>query len=395
MRTHSLFVVIALMGCAESGARDPSHPAPAGVEREAAAIDRPRGTTGPWSTSEPPTNGSVSPVVALDEAPPQIQELPWAQPPAGVSCVVRGKTAPFPPPCSSLQVDVSSASGAPLAAFNATELDVVWGIRRPGSRPWIHARSEGFTLTGFTKLDAVKFRVARGTPLVADHVWVLPDSPVELVGATPEGALQVRVVDDVAGLDQLVSDIPCDVVAFDPPPPADVLPPIAPAPVDEAALVYPRNDRLTLRASPGGSPLVTIAGSDSTSLWLDLRVLERKAGATRVLFETQHARFDVWVQDAELSAEPGGGHGIGGVGCGGSFGIGHGRRRRDLGVPKENSAIHVGVQPTDAVPAVRVAAGVSLLLGEIRGDFVEVESVDRFSPLGANRFWIARSMLAP
>lgn len=141
-------------------------------------------------------HGSVE---AADKVPVQIQELPWAQAPAGVSCIVRGNTAPFPPPCESLKVGVMSASGAPLAAFDAFELDVVWGIRERGSPPWIHARSEGFTLTGFTKLDDVKFRIARGTPLVADHVWALPDTPVELVGATAEGALQVRVVDDVAG----------------------------------------------------------------------------------------------------------------------------------------------------------------------------------------------------
>jgi hypothetical protein len=391
MRSAALLVVLALPGCAESGARDPSHPAREDAGRDAAAtVTRPRGATGPWSSLEPQAHTPVSAVVDASDAP----SLPWAQAPAGVSCIIRGKTAPFPPPCDHLAVDVTSASGAPLAAFDAAEVDVVWGIRRRGSAPWIHARSESFTLTGFTKLDAVSFRVTRGTPLVANHVWALPDIPVELVGATPDGALQVRIVDDVAGLEELVSEIPCDAVAFDPPEPVFGLPVTAPpAPMNEADQVFPRNDRLTLRASPGGAPLVTLSYDERTSLWLDLRVVERKAGATRLFFETQYARFDVWVDDAELSAVPSaGGHG-GGVGCGTSGGRQVGSLRPPVGVARELSAIRVGEGPADAVPALRVAAGVAFFLGETRGDFVEVQEIEPFRPLGANRFWIARSAL--
>jgi hypothetical protein len=400
MRRSSLFVALALSACAETGGpRASSHPAPgrATLSEESSASER--RFTGTWRAFELP---DPTPALAMAMAPVEpksntIQELPWAHPPAGVSCVVRGSAAPFPPPCEGLQVSVSSSSGKPLAAFTASDLDVVWGVRAPGSAPWIHARSEGFTLTGFTQLDDVKFRVARGTPLVADHVWILPDAPVEIVGATAEGALRVHVTDDVAGLERLVGEIPCDAVAFDPPPPSDVLPVAAPtSPPDDAEVVYPRHDRLTLRATFDGPPLVTIAGDERSSLWLDLRVLGHKGGAKRLLFETQFMRFDVWVHDSELTTDPVGGHGIGsGFGCSGGRGIGRFGRRPPPRVVREASAIRVGPRPDSAVPAVRVAAGLSLQLGEVRGAFVEVESesVYRFTPLGENRFWIAAAAL--
>jgi hypothetical protein len=396
MRSTPFLVALALSACAEAIVRLPSQPIREVAPEPGATTTRQRGATGSWTPSAPelaPTSESELGDASEETMPSQ--DLPWALPPTGVSCVLRGKTAPFPPPCDSQRVAVTTASGAPLAAFDATDLEVVWGIRRAGAAPWIHARSAGFTLTGFTTLD-VKFRVERGTPLVADHVWVLPDAPVEIVGATSDGALEVRVVDDVAGLQDLVGEIPCDAVTFDPPAPTDGLPITAPPPPpNEAERVSPRHDRLTLRATPGGPPLVTIAGSEKASLWVDLRVAERKAGATRVLFETDHARFDVWVEDAELTQESIGGHGFGSVGCPGSIGVPHGSSTAPpgIGIVRAESAIRVGLRPKDAVPALRVVGGVSLELGEVRGGFVEVLSVDSFYTLAENRLWIERSAL--
>jgi hypothetical protein len=401
MRRSSLFVALALSACAETGGpRASSHLAPgrATLSEESSAAER--RFTGTWSALElpEPTPAEAMAMDPIEAESNTIQELPWAHPPAGVSCVVRGSTAPFPPPCEGLQIAVSSSSGEPLASFTASNLDVVWGVRAPGSAPWIHARSGAFTLTGFTRLDDVKFRVPRATPLVDGHVWILPDAPVAIVGATDEGALRVHVVDDVAGLERLVGEIPCDAVAFDPAPPPEpfaVAPP-TPAP-DDAEFVYPRDDRLTLRATPGGHPLGRLAGSDEATVTQELRVVDHQGHATRVRFETLYARFDVWVQDSEITSDPIGMRGFGsGIGCSGGRGVGRLGRLPPPRIVREASAIRVGRQPESAVPAIRVAAGLSLQLGEVRGAFVEVrsESVDRFTPLGENRFWIAEAALA-
>jgi hypothetical protein len=211
----------------------------------------------------------------------------------------------------------------------------------------------------------------------------------------------VHVVDDVAGLEHLVGEIPCDAVAFDPAPPPEpfaVAPPTPPP--DDAEFVYPRDDRLTLRATPGGQPLVTIVGNELGTVSQELRVVDHEGRATRVRFETVYARFDVWVHDSELTTEPIGMRGIGsGIGCSGPSrggGIGRLGKRPPPRIVREPSSIRVGPRPESAVPAVRVAAGLSLQLGEVRGGFVEVESesVDRFTPLGENRFWIAEAALA-
>jgi hypothetical protein len=390
MRSRTLTFALALSACGDVTSRPaPTAPRVLRSSDEIPALARAR-TFAPWSSPE--TLERPSPPVPQSIAAKQVQDLPWAPPADGVSCVVRGKTAPFPPPCDSVRVWVSTARGTPFAGFEARDLDVVWGIRAAGSAPWIHARSAGFTLTGFTQLEDVRFRLVEATPLVADHVWARPDAPVEIVGATPEGGLRIRIIDDVAGLKNLVTEIPCDGVAFDPPPPlppgSAVTPPAAAA---DTPVVWPRQDRLTLRATPGGAAFATIASADGASVWQELQVLEKKAGATRVRFETRYARFDAWVHDSELSSEPIGGLGLGGFGCSGGSSRGRGFPRPPSRIVEAPSAVYVGLLPTEAVPAVRVAEGMSLELGEVRGEFVEVTEIDRFFPSGKNRFWIARS----
>lgn len=348
----------------------------------------------------------MAPLAGVDESAEasDVEESPRPERLRGVTCVVRGGGAPFPESCGSNQIEVFSKRDGvkPLAEFDATSIDVTWGLFDDAGRASVHARSGGLALTGFSDPRSMTFRLRREAMIVAEHVWLKRDAPVKIRRGLPEGA-SVEVLGELAGVASIPAKVGCDALAFDPA--ADEVE-VAEVPVaheDKApvTILHPKQDLLRLRDAPGGRVITTLMPEytntpigNSTSHpnfhALDLEVIDEKASSYRVRFDTEFTRFDVWI---EANAAEGRGVGSAATGlsrCNGGRASFTAKRWR----VNAQSPIHVGKTPavaTDGSLVVMKGAHVAVV-GEADG-FVEIQPWSSIHPPDDQSFWIPKASL--
>jgi hypothetical protein len=157
--------------------------------------------------------------------------------------------------------------------------------------------------------------------------------------------------------------------------------------------VYPTRDALALFAAPDSEQLVEL-GSERAPFFVRLAVLEKKAGWTRVGFETGSIRADVWARDADLAGVPSWGDRIGSSSCCG------GRLARavtlDRATVLETTAVVVGASPVGQPSgAVSIREGTIVERGARKDGFTEVRpnSWSAVAPPEGASFWVPTSRL--
>jgi hypothetical protein len=161
--------------------------------------------------------------------------------------------------------------------------------------------------------------------------------------------------------------------------------------VVEQEYTGPNVDRLKVHASPGGRLITTLGKKDDTISAM-FEVVERKDDWTRVRFETDMARFDVWARSSELDADAGGLAGLGLGGCGMSR---CGGGPPNLSKVVRRTAVIVGDGPDhQPSPGLALIAGAYVVVLSERGSYVEVRGHgSRIGAPDGTSFWIPKSAL--
>ncbi len=241
-------------------------------------------------------------------------------PPNGAICYLRGTGDPFSSGCEGdlLAVTARKDGSMPLAGLDARSIDITWAFFEGRGYPWVGVRSGGLTLTGFALSDKIRFKLVREIPAVEGHIWFEPGATVRVRGGKGRG-IDLSVEGDTSGVESIIGNAACDAISF------DLAPKLAPsterAPATEVAV--PARAILPLRLTPGG-PVVAALRDAKGPLGIFLDVLDKRAGFTRIGFDTTSARFDVWVGDHDIRPDVGdGAFGVGGLGlCGGTSDFG-------------------------------------------------------------------------
>jgi hypothetical protein len=338
------------------------------------------GTPAPFLFGSLPTD----PALDRREAPPR------ATPPKGVMCAVYGSGTSLRSSCDPHMTEVSSAraGGRPMARFHPEGVDVAWGVFRGRGRGWVHVEDGTFVLDGFADLSKETFTLLREVDIVEDHVWLKQGIPVGVLGAD-DGGVAVSFTDSLPGVVDIAARVPCDAILYDPAPAPDAAP--SAVPPREPESTFAAVPRLRVHTAPDGRELTTL-GRANEPLALALEVVERREAWTRVRFETDSTRFDVWARSLELDADTGHGLGLFGSACGG---IGSSHHRSPARTVKRRTPVVAGNTPGGAAfPGLALVAGASVVVGERRGGFLEVSTPHShiLPPEGA-RFWIPASAL--
>jgi cysteine-rich repeat protein len=273
-----------------------------------------------------------------------------------------------------------------MARFEADQVDVAWGIYPGRGRGWVHVEDGTFVLDGFTDLANETFVLRREVEVVREHVWLKHGIEVHVTGADRDG-VAVAVDDMVDGINALPPRVPCEALLFEPAPDAPAPDP-AGAVLVEPEHSTPRSSTLSLHAVPGG-PRLTKLRTKEEQLPLLLEVVERKDAWTRVRFETERARFDVWSPTSEIDAETGSMLGFSGLGCGG-IGIGAGPNPTYI---KQRTRVVIGTLPFGSPSnGLSLVEGAAVHVVSRRGPFVEIEpAYSSIVPPEGKKFWVAAS----
>lgn len=302
-----------------------------------------------------------------------------------MSCVVRGKSNPFPRPCEDATATVSSKDGTPLVSFPTEKIDVVWGLTARPEATWVHARSGGMTATGYAPIAQHSFRLANEVMILEDHVWLSKNAPVQIKTSRADG-VRVKVLSDFAGVDSIPAKVGCADLAFEL---AEPEPPVDEAATAKAAprLMYPAQKTLTLRTAAAGSVIAVLqVDSPEVPLSLDLTVVAETPNWLNVRFKTAQARFDVWVDRKEVTEEALGIGGLGLAGCGGS--------NDRFGQPSSELArtvpVRLGKSPHTADrESLWIAEGTLVRQGSVVDGFVEIYPLATLIyPVEENSFWV-------
>ena len=331
------------------------------------------------------------------EDPPEASLPVRPKPPAGVGCVIYGKGTDLEPPCNDRLTAVSSSrfGGRPLAQFARGSTDVAWGIYSGRGRGWVHIEDDTFILDGFSDLSKETFALLREVDVVSDHVWLKHGIPVNALGADRGGVL-VRVEAEVDGLAEVGLRVPCDALLFDPAPAPPATDPAAAPPI-QPETTLPRFTSLSLHTEPGGPLLTTLRSKNidpkegvlPMPLFLD--VVERRDDWTRVRFEIDVARFDVWSPTLQLDGEVASGFGTSGFGCGGS---GRGPIEA-VAVVRKRTPVIVGERPGfGASRGLALTEGAKVIVVERHAGFVSVVAASSsiYPPEGEG-FWVPASSI--
>lgn len=327
----------------------------------------------------------------LASAPPDEDAPPRVELPPGVECAIHGTGAPFADGCHphTLEVVSGRSAGRALARVRAQDVDLTWGFFETPGRAWLGARSNGVRVEGFVDTSEEDFGLRGEIVAVDAHVWFAADAPVRVVGSS-RGRLRVAVADDLPGVSSIVAQTSCEAVHYETSPrrvPSEALPVVASEPVRFATTT---GATLPIRYTPGG-PVRAILGGAQGPLDLSVGVVESHFGYSRVTFETHHARFDVWVDDRQLSDEA---FGVGGLGAGACGGIGDYAAVRSS-VVQEETAVSVGVRPGDDGPrGVTLEKGARVRVGARERGFVSVTPFgSAIEPPARASFWIPERAL--
>ncbi len=363
------------------------------------AASRPRADASP---AEPtgPAPGSRAPLASLLPSSagtpdaPDVEDAPLRErrlPPAGVACAIYGTGSGAQMPCGSPPVEVVSRRGgtAPVAVVELSGLDLSWGFFAEGGRAWFSANDGIFAVDGFASPDNARFVLRREAPIVEEHVWLKAGLLVRAKSASARG-VAVAFDTDIEGLDDIPARVPCEALLYDAPD-DDAAPITLPASVDEP--LYAGVAPVTFLSGPGGAPVARL-GSALTPLELQLEEVERRGGFTRVRFETDQARFDVWAADMHLAEEPLMPSIGGSQCCGGGLGLSGGSNVTFIA--REATPVIVG-----ASPRAPLGAGVSLVKGgrvlvlSERDGFSEISSSGRSSIVAPSKssFWVPSEAL--
>lgn len=229
---------------------------------------------------------------------------------------MHGTGAPFTNGCHAPGLPVSSAreGGKPLAQVGTTSIDITWAFFEGRGKSWVSAKSHEVTVEGFVDASDERFALDREITAVDAHVWFKDEAPVVVRGGVGTG-VRLALKGDMAGVDSIVAEAPCDALRYDPVPRARQKPPQV-GREEPHQWGVPVGKMLPIRFVPGG-PVQAVL-SDPESLRLSLGVLESHFGYSRVTFDTEFARFDVWVEDRHIDTSGGTASGFGfGGGCGG------------------------------------------------------------------------------
>jgi hypothetical protein len=301
-----------------------------------------------------------------------------------VSCVVRGGGNPFPKPCEDPIATVSSKDGSPLVSFSTEKIELVWGLTVRPQKAWVHARSGGVTVTGYTPITQHPFRLANEVMVLEDHVWLAKNAPVQIKSSRTDG-VSVKVLSDLRGVDAIPAKVACSDLAFElaePEPAADDT-----AASAAARLVYPSQKTLTLRNAAAGSVIAVLQVDPSEApIALELTVAAETRSWLNVRFKTAQARFDVWVDRQEVSDEALGFGGLGFAGCGGSRDRIH-QSTREIA---RTMPVRLGLSPQKADhESLWITEGTLVRQGEVVDGFVEIYPLEtRIYPAEENRFWV-------
>lgn len=312
--------------------------------------------------------------------------------PPDTICAVRGTGAPFKNGCDvdSLSITSSRDGSGRLAKVLSRGTDITWAFSEKPGRVWVGVRDGGLVLRGFATNDQT-FALTREVEADPGHVWFAPNSPVRVDGAKDGSGAIVHLEEDLSGVTSLKRGIGCDALGYDPSPkitPAPVrLPPAVPR--DH---VIPLGSSLTLHREAGGEALTTLHQLDP-NLPLPLEVVVSLGPWTRVEFQTEHARFDVWVSTSEVTRQGvGGSHGRGFGACGGSH---HGFHREHVTAASDTEVI-VSSDPKKPGPSgVVLEKDASVGVISRKDGFVEIASEGSISPPDGLSFWVRETALSP
>ena len=381
---HAFVLAFGLGACASASplAPTPGRTAPSTAEVElSATIAAPTGSDGAQGASAAPVEPEPTALVA----PPPIM------PPNGAVCFLRGTGDPFSRGCPGdpALVTARKDGAQPIAQFGRRAIDVTWAFFEGNGRPWVGARSGGLTLTGFVDARKERFMLVREIAAIDGHVWFEPGSPVRVRGGKGRG-IDINIEDDMAGVESIVANTPCDTISYDPKPKLVAAGPRAPA----TQFATPRRSVLPLRLTPGG-PILTTLREDAEPLPIGVDVLEKAAGSTRIAIETTSARFDVWVSDGELRTD--GGRGIGSSGSAGCGGV------TDYGVMTlfdvvEDTRVVVAHSPDggSGPDGLTLGKGTTVTIRSRQNGFAEISSpFSVISPPTDLAFWVPEAILRP
>ena len=232
---------------------------------------------------------------------------------------------------------------------------------------WATVESGGVRAKGFWPLAGETFRLRREATALGDHVHLLVDSPVAIRLVSRAG-IAVGTSDWQAKLEGLDTRASCNALAFDPFFPDHKAPPDL-----KGEIAVPVGKRLGLRTSPVSDVAFILENDPPNALFIEMKVLARMGDRARVGFTTEHARFDVWVNAAEIQVEDIASGALGGaeLGCMGRMGGASGTSE----LIEDADAI-IADWPSQAGTAnVRFKKGARVYAGSPAGEWVSVTPV--------------------
>jgi hypothetical protein len=286
-----------------------------------------------------------------------------------------------------IAVSEERVGGARIADVSPRDVKMGWGFFVDAGRAYVRAESAGVSVVGYAPGEHEDFVLRHDAVAIEGHVWLDAGAGVRVQHAKG-GKADVALSRDLPGTDAFVANVACDELAWSRPGPR---PPGPPAPASSRD-VRPKGRSLSLHLTPGGTGR-TLTSRTHDPLPLSLAVQEERGRFARVLFETDDARFDVWVPLGQVES--------GGAGAAMDFGscggiADHGALRlADL--PAEAHP-RVGATPGSALEraGVTIAAGTRLILGEERDGMVAVTAFGSsiWAPDGQS-FWLPKGQVTP
>ncbi len=391
MASHRAPVVVLAFGLAACSSVPPAAAPTISTPHEASAAPAPsRLVTSVASALRAAARKAAVPITLepVLETPPPAPLMP----PNGATCYLRGTGDPFASGCEGdlLAVTARKDGSMPLAGFDARSIDITWAFFEGRGYPWVGVRSGGLTLTGFAISDKTRFKLVREIPAVEGHIWFEPGATIRVRGGKGRG-IDLSVEGDSMGVESIVGNAPCDAISFDLAP--KLTPSTERAPATEMAV--PARTILPLRLTPGG-PVVAALRDAKGPPGIFLDVLDKRAGFTRIGFDTTSARFDVWVGDRDIRPDAGDvAFGVGGLGiCGGTSDFGAMTTSEALA----DTRVIVAKSPKEGSgpDGLTLTQGSSVVIRSTKDGFAEVDpAFSTIRPPPGLSFWVPETALRP
>ena len=336
-----------------------------------------------------PVTPNVEPTAAVKKATPAMS------PPEATLCVVHGNGAPFADRCRETWIDVTSdeAGAHPVARFDPRGADATWGLSGNASHTWVGVRDTvaGTELRGYTR-TLPSFALLHEVALVPGHVWLEAGAPVKVAHVDERGDPVVWLDPEVDAIAGIEGTVPCGSLAFDETPAVVAAPKVVEA-RESIGFAIPKYATLQLRYEPGGR--------SRGSLRIDrkdppfLQVFERLGPYARATLSTPNARFDVWIDRAEIDEDgPLGGLGLLSGICGNCIGYGDEPPPGERVSVAESTEVIVGSDPRAGGPSgLMLGKGQVVEVASRRKGFVEIRAFSSFAPPRGRTFFVPSSAI--